>query len=215
MWGVVVGRRWNACPTHFQWLWRMPDCDGGIQGKHQKDAVPLCSSPSLFCAHQGEKKPLATSRAACVGSWFLHNFEGDWRCSASCQRAHQEDESQKKPKPTSPLLLVCKPVHLLPLRESSRKAGIPLGNTGDRLKSRQKKSYFTVSLPWTRKGSWHQQTNQRWKLMRSSFPFSSIILLIFSNWLGLDSSGKSINIKSFFAYPWSTPRAIWIPVGTS
>lgn len=62
-------------------------------------------------------------------------------------KGHTKKMNQKKPKHTSPLLLVCKPVHLLPLRESSRKAGIPLGNTGDRLKSRQKKSYFTVSLP--------------------------------------------------------------------
>ena len=55
----------------------------------------------------------------------------------------------------------------------------PHGNTGDRLKRRGEKNHFTASLTWTRKGSRHQQTNQRWKLMRSRFHFSSIILLIF------------------------------------
>lgn len=84
------------------------------------------------------------------------------------------------------------------------------------IKEKGKKNHFTASLPRTRKGSWHQQTNQRWKLMRSRFPFSSIILLIFSDWLGLERCpGKSINIKAFLAVLWSTPKTIWIPVGRS
>lgn len=120
----------SACLTHFcgcgeawLWWWNLGQISERCCSSLQL-SLPLLCSP-------GQEKPLTTSRAAHVSNWFLHNFEGDWRCSASCQRAHWEDESQKKPEPTSPLLLVWKSWCLLPLKQNSRKAGIgssfPLG----------------------------------------------------------------------------------------
>lgn len=74
---------------------------------------------SLLCSW-GKEKPLTISRAAHVGNWFLHNFEGNWRCSASCQRRRILEKTQT----LSPLLLLCKSLHLLPLKQNSRKASI-------------------------------------------------------------------------------------------
>lgn len=125
--GQEVG--FSALLAHFH-------CEGGLTVMVEsrvniREMLPiLATSLSLLCS-PGWEKPLTISRAAHVGNWFLHNFEENWKCSASCQRAHQEDESRKKPKPTSPSLLLCKSMHLLHLKQNSRKAGIfssfPLG----------------------------------------------------------------------------------------
>lgn len=136
-------------------------------------------------------------------------------------KGHTEKMSLRKINPKPQLLAAGAQVHSLLSSEAELQEGrywllLPQGNTRDRLKRRGKKNHFAASVPWTRKGSWHQQTNQRWKLMRSKFPFSSIIPLIFSDWLGLERCpGKSINIEAFLAFLWNTPKTIWIPVGRS
>lgn len=196
-----------------------PDRDGGVHGRCQKDAAHLCSLPLPYSP--GQEQSLTISGATNVCNWFLHNFKRNWRCSSSCQRVYWEDKSlRKQPNNPAASCWCASPFNCFlwaELQDCRYWLLLPHGNAGDRLKGRgKKKSFHSYSVSRTRKGPWHQWTNQRWKLMRSMFPFSSIILLIFSDCLGLEHCpSKPINIRVFPAFPWRTQKTIWIPVGRS
>lgn len=168
----------SACLTQFH------GCEGGLiviveSRANIRKMLPISATfpPSLFCAHQGKKNFWPSPEQL-----ILTQFWGRLKMFSLLPKGTLRRWISEKAWTHQPLIARVQ-VQALATSEAELQEGrywllLPLGNTGDRLKSRGK-SYFTVSVPWTRKGSWHQQTNQRWKLMRSSFPFSSIILLIF------------------------------------
>lgn len=107
-------------------------------------------------------------------------------------------------------------VHALSSSEAQLQEGrywllLPLGNTGDRLKSRGKKVISPLVCPEQEKVPDTNKLINAESSWGQAFPSPPLFFWFFSNWLGLDSSGESINIKSFLAFPWSTPRTIWIP----
>lgn len=132
-------------PVKEPWLWWWNP------GQTSERCCPsLQVSLPLLCS-PGWEKPLSISRAACVGRWFLHNFEGDRRLLSLLPKGTLRRWISEKTQTHQPLaagVQVC----ALASSEGELQEGrywllLPLGNTGDRLKSRGKKVISQLVCP--------------------------------------------------------------------
>lgn len=138
-----------------------PASDGGVHGKYQKDAAHLCNSLSLCGTLQGKNNlwPSPEQITSATDSYtILREIEG----AQPLAKGHTEKMSLWKKAPASCCWCASPLTCFLWSKTPGRQVLAPPSPFEYRrqIKDKGKKIISTASLPRTRKGSWHQQTNQ-------------------------------------------------------